>query len=49
MLLLSAVFVLQYGKYFDWLDSVYIRLGAVVCGSSLLLAVRRMFMAKDLI
>lgn len=44
--LLSGIFTLQYGKYFDWFDSVYIRIGSVVCIVSLLLAVRQMLTAR---
>ena len=44
--LISGAFTLQYGKHFDWFDSVYIRAGTVVCAVSFLLAVRRMHTAR---
>jgi len=46
LFLLSFVYVLEYGEYLDWLDSFYIRLGILVCLTSLLLAVYRMLTAK---
>lgn len=40
--LLSLIFVLQYGKYFDWTDSWEIRTGIVVAIVSFLISLRRM-------
>lgn len=45
--LLSGTFTLLFGKHFDWFDSVYIRIGAVVCMLSLLLAIRQMLCARQ--
>lgn len=42
LFLLSGTFTVLFGKHFDWLESPYIRTGAVVCALSLLLAVRQM-------
>jgi len=44
--LISTVFVFQYGRYLDWFDSAYIRIGAVISLLALLLAIRQMLVAK---
>ncbi|HJA16004.1 MAG TPA: hypothetical protein H9796_13160 [Candidatus Butyricimonas faecavium] len=41
--LLSLVFVFEYGKFYDWLYSPYIRSGIVVAVVSLLLNINRMY------
>lgn len=41
--LLSLIFVFEYGKFYDWLDSPAIRAGYVIAAVSLLLGIYRMY------
>lgn len=45
--LLSGIFVCEYGRFFDWFSSPYIRSGSALCAVTLAAGICRMFRRED--